>query len=101
MTSRTPKSAETGTDAAPSTDATARATSAAAAALAESTWALLRRRMEAGASAPERLTVPCRFVVRDSVRRIGPPVVPLTVAPPRRPRPRRGRSPRRSDAAAP
>ncbi len=56
------------------------------AALADRTWALLRRRMEDAASAPERITVPCRFVVRDSVRRIGPPVVPLTVAPPRRPR---------------
>ena len=53
-------------------------------ALAESTWALLRRRMEAPAPAPERLTVPCRFVVRDSVRRVGPPVLP--VAAPRRPR---------------
>ena len=56
------------------------------AALAEQTWALLRRRLEAANSAPERHTVPCRFVVRDSVRRIGPPVVPLSVVPPRRSR---------------
>jgi len=54
--------------------------------LAEQTWALLRRRMEAPASPPQRLTIPCQLVVRDSVRRIGPPVDLLSSAPSRRPR---------------
>lgn len=42
--------------------------------LAAEAWAMLGRRMAGDASPPQRTTVPCRLVLRDSVRRIGPAV---------------------------
>lgn len=52
-------------------------------ALAEQTWTTLRRRMGGEAVPPLRSVVPCQLVMRDSVRRIGPPV-PLVPVPLRR-----------------
>ena len=55
-------------------------------ALAAEVWTLLRLRMDGDAAPPRRTTVPCRLVLRDSVRRIGP-----AVPPPARPSATRGR----------
>lgn len=41
------------------------------AALAAETWTLLRRRIAGDAAPPQRATVPCRLVLRDSVHAIG------------------------------
>lgn len=44
------------------------------AAMAAATWSSLTRRIAGETTPPRRVTVPCRLVLRDSVRRIGPPV---------------------------
>ena len=49
--------------------------------LAAEAWSILRRRMDGDASPPCRTTIPCRLMLRDSVRSIGPAVqAPIATA---------------------
>ena len=52
------------------------------AALAEQAWTMLRARMADAAAPVRRVTVPCRLVMRDSVRRAGRPVEPVAALQP-------------------
>ena len=46
--------------------------------LAAEAWSILRRRITGDMAPPQRITVPCRLVLRDSVHRIGPAFAPIS-----------------------
>lgn len=56
-------------------------------ALAEQAWVMLCDRMNTATAPIRRVSVPCRLVMRDSVRRVGPPIPVLPIAPRRQARP--------------
>jgi len=47
--------------------------------LATAAWAVLRLRIAGDTTPPQRATIPCRLVLRDSVRRVGPAIPPHPV----------------------